>query len=207
MPKSNNIFIPHHQNEAKNHNTQTASNPTQHFGMTRTNRKIHLYRNYEGIKCGNCLLSFCSLSFCLLVWAAVSYGSETWSLTLRAHRLWREKTGWSQDGMTLSGRKREEDRKKLHKKKLHDWYSAQGILFEWSNVQGMQPMSSNNECVNSFVLNAWWEQTISETKAWTRRWSQNGSNTAWTTLNCPMTEYRGKVLWPHTHTHTHTQIS
>ena len=111
MQKSNNIFISHHQNEAQNHNTQTASDPFQHFGMTWTNQKLHLYRNYEGIKFSNCLLSFCPLSFCLPAWAAVLHGSEIWSLTLREHGLWCVKTGCSQDSMTLSGRKWEEARK------------------------------------------------------------------------------------------------
>jgi len=41
--------------------------------------------------------------------------------------------------MTLSGRKREEDRKKLHKEKLHELYYTQGILFEMIKCAGHAP--------------------------------------------------------------------
>lgn len=60
---------------------------------------------------------------------------------------------------------------------LHKVFLLTDLLKDDKMVR-MQPMSSNKECVNSFVLNNSWEGTISETKAWMRQQSQNRSNTA-----------------------------
>jgi hypothetical protein len=60
---------------------------------------------------------------------------------------------------------------------LHKVFFLSDLLKD-NKMGRMQPTSSNNKCVNSFVLNSSWEGTISETKAWIRQQSQNGSNTA-----------------------------
>jgi hypothetical protein len=174
--------------------------------MAWTNRKIHLRRNYEGIKCGNCLLSFCLLSLCLPVWAAVLYGSDTWSHITRTWAVVCENRVLK-EWLTLSRRKWEKDIKNCIRRDyticaLHKVFFLSDLLKD-DKMGMMQPTSSNNECVNSFVLNNSWEGTISETKEWMGQQSQNGSNTAWTVLNWPRTEYSRKVLWPHTHTHKH----